>query len=406
MAVFAYQALDAREQVQSGTLAADSAALARQALRARGLAVATIAELRSGQAAAGQRRCRFMVAARRRADARGELWSNLAVLLDAGVPLADALVVCLAQHRGAVQSILRQVLDAVRGGQALADALAVHGAWFDPLTLALVRVAERSGALAEGLRELAEYEARRRAVTSRLTTALIYPAILCATGLVVVLFLTSHVIPQLLDVLTSAGRELPAPTRLLKVLSDVLVGHGLVLAAGAAASAVALTVAGRTERGRRVFERLVLSVPAVGALVRQAWIARISLMLAALLRADVRFTAALRTVRQNLPHRLFADELAALERALEAGAALAAPLRRSRLMPPLVVHLLAVGQESGELPRMLDRLRAAYEQKVQLASARFLAVLEPALILVLAVIIGFVVFATLLPILETTRIVQ
>ena len=149
-----------------------------------------------------------------------------------------------------------------------------------------------------------------------------------------------------------------------------------------------------------------LGVPIFGDLLRKAWIARITMMLATLLRADVRFVEALRTLRASLPHGLYADELQRLEVAVEAGAAIAEPLRDSRLVPPLVVHLLAVGQESGELPQMLEQLRESYEKEVQLALARFLAVLEPAMILVLAAAIGFVVFATLLPILETTRMVQ
>jgi type II secretory pathway component PulF len=407
MAVFAYKALDLQERQLSGTLAADTAALARQMLRARGLAVAGIAEVRPD---AGSLPTRLGLAglfrAAHRDEATVELWRNLAVLLQAGVPLAEALEVCLRQQSGGIQVVLRQVLEAVQSGQTLADALARHSRWFDALTLAVVQVGQRSGALATVLGELADYQGRRRAVVNRLSTALLYPAILCAVGTAVVIFLMGHVIPQLLEVLTAAGRELPVPTRMLKALSDGLVRTWPLLAGTAVMLAIALAVVRRTERGRRVWERAALGVPILGDLLRKAWIARISLMLATLLRSDVRFTEALRTVRQGLPHRLYADQLAALERAIEAGAGLAAPLRQSRLMPPLVVHLLAVGQESGELPHMLDQLRSTYEQKVQLALARFLAVLEPALILILAVVIGFVVYATLLPILETTRMVQ
>lgn len=407
MAVFAYQAFDVGQRAQSGTITADTAALAREALRGRGLVVAGVRPLRPQGANpwSALRSGRWLRGGAREA-ALAELWRNLSVLLRAGIPLVEALDVCLRQQRGAIQPVLRQVRESVRSGQALATALATHGGWFDRLTLAVVEVGQRSGALAEALGQLAEYVGRRRAVVNRLTTALIYPAILCLVGTGVVLFLMTQVIPQLLVVLASAGRELPAPTRVLQALSDLVLVYWPALVLVCAALVGAFVLLRSNEWGKRWLERLALAIPVLGDLLRQAWISRISLMLATLLRSDVRFTEALRTVREGLTHRLFRDELGRMEQAIEAGAGIAEPLQHSRLIPPLVVQLLAVGQESGELPRMLDELRRTYEQQVQLAIGRFLAALEPALILTLAIVIGFVVFATLLPILETTRMVQ
>lgn len=407
MAVYTYQAFDARQRGCSGTVTADTVALARQALRDRGLVVAGIGEFRTASGASW-RWLQGGVGSRRgaRAEAVAELWRNLAVLLRAGVALTDALEVCRRQQRGPLPGVVQQIIEHLRTGRSLAEALAVHGDWFDELTRSVVQVGERSGTLAEALGELADYQARRRAVVNRLSSALIYPAILCLVGAAVVVFLMGHIVPQLLDVLASAGRELPGPTRGLKAVSDALVRSWPLLLTAGLGLAAGLTALRRTERGRRGLERAVLAIPVLGDLLKKSWIARISLMLATMLRSDVRFTEALRTVRRGLPHRLYADELAALEQAIEAGAGIADPLRDSRLIPPLVTHLLAVGQESGELPRMLDEVRSSCEQHVQLALTRFLAVLEPALILVLAAVIGLVVFATLLPILETTRIVQ
>jgi type II secretory pathway component PulF len=401
MGVFTYRALDPRQRTQSGTVAADTPASARQALRARGLAIASVEPVRPQTA----RRWRLPWS-KGNQEQVAELWRNLAVLLQAGVPLADALSVCLRQQRGPIQTALRQLHESVTSGQPFAEALALHPHWFDALTRAIVQVGERSGFLAGALAELADYQARRRAVANRLGTALIYPVILCLVGTAVVIFLMSHVVPQLVEVLAAAGRELPAPTRLLKALSDALMRYGPVLLLAFCALALSTAACRRTRRGKRLLERCLMSLPVLGDLLRKAWVARISLMLSTMLRADVRFTEALRTVRHGLPHRLYADELERLESAIEAGADIGQPLRDSRLIPPLVVHLLAIGQESGELPRMLEQLRASYEKEVNLALSRFLAVLEPALILVLAVVIGFVVFATLLPILETTRMVQ
>lgn len=401
MAVFTYKAFDPRQRPENGTITADTAALARGTLRARGWAIVSLDVVRPRSSSRWWPR-----RSRRHGEQVAELWRNLAVLLEAGVPLAEALAVGGRQLGGPLRDVLRQIEQAVRRGQAFSEALALHPSWFDRLTLSIVEVGQHSGALSHALAELAEYHSRRQAVANRLGTALIYPVILCLVGAAVVVFLMTQVVPQLVEVLASAGRELPAPTRLLKALSDGLLRYAPLLAIAAVALVIGVGAIYRTGRGRRWFERGLLAVPVVGELVRKAWIARITMMLATLLRADVRFVEALRQVRQGLSHGLYADELQRLETAVEAGADIADPLRGSRLMPPLVAHLLAVGQESGELPRMLAQLRESYDKQVQLALARFLAVLEPALILILAVVIGFVVFATLLPILETTRMMQ
>lgn len=401
MGVFAYKAMEGLSHERSGTIAADSPALARQALRERGLSILSLEQSRP----AAKRGFRLRRPAQA-AEQVAELWRNLATLLEAGVPLIDGLGICIQQQRGRLQPVLRQVEEDLRAGLALSAALQRHPDWFDEFTRVLVEVGQRAGALDRILRELAEFQLRQRTLRQRLSTALIYPVILCFVGTGVVLFLMNYVVPQLLEVLTSAGREWPWPTRVLKSVSDFLAGNLLWLALAAIGLAFGLAAWRRTDSGRRRLERIALALPVLGDLLRKSWVARFSLMLATLLRADVRFIDALRTVRTGLPQRLLADELERLERAVEAGADIAAPLRDSRLLPPLVVRLLEVGQQSGELPRMLEQLRAAYESEVQLALARFLAVLEPVLILILAIVIGFVVFATLLPILETTRIAQ
>ncbi len=404
MPVFAYRAVDAAEKLVTGEITADSGALARQQLRSQGF---TIARLESATRGANQPKSAHWAmrySARRREAEVAELWRNLATLLDAGIPLTEALQVCLRQQRGRAQSVLRQLHDEVRSGVALSAALARRPAWFDEMTVTVVQIGQESGGLAAALRELADYLTRRRAVTGRLTTALIYPMILLFVGGGVAAFLMSYVIPQLLDVLAAADRPLPRPTLLLKAASDGLGRYGLWLALLLAASLAAALAWSRTPRGARRIERTLLAIPRLGDLLRKSWVARLSLMLATLLKAEVRFVAALRTTRAGLPSRLLRDELERLEAAVEAGAGIADPLRDSRILPPLVVSLLAVGQESGELPRMLEQLRISYEREVEVALARFMAILEPALIVMLGFGIGFVAFATLLPILEATRI--
>lgn len=401
MGVFAYRALDARERPIHGTLTADTPAEARQQLRARGLAIAELAPL-------GPPRRWNWIASRRarlRPAQRAEIWRSLAVLLLAGVPLATALQTCRQELRGAAESALRRLEDAIRGGRNLAEALRAQPELGDELAQTIVQVGLHTGQLGPALQQLAEYLLARRQTADKLTTALIYPAILCSVGLGVVLFLATQVLPQLLEVLASAGRSLPWPTRVLQAISAGLLQYGIVLAGIVAIAVVVIGATWHAPHLQRLRERAVLRLPVYGGLVRTAWLARIAGLLALLLRVDVRFTTALALLRRSLPHRLYAEALERLEKALEAGVEIAAPLRGSRLIPPLVTQLLALGQASGELPAMLEQLRAHYERELSLATARFLALLEPMLILVLALLIGFVVFATLLPILEATKVV-
>lgn len=402
MPVFAYSATNAESGVLRGTIAADSPALARQRLRDQGLAVQRLTPCEAPAR-------RFLAAsrsARKRTDCTTELWRHLAVLLRAGVPLADALQVCAREQRGAVRSVIEQLLDRLRAGGALSDALRDQPRWFEPLAVGVVAVGERSGALADVLAELAAFQQRRRALGRRLATALSYPLLLCCVGAVVVGFLVGHVIPQLLDVLAASSQALPAPTRVLMTLGGLATSGGPWLAAGLAAALAGSTYALRFERCAHALERTVLRVPLVGGLLRKLWIARLSLMLSLLLRSGVGFVDALRLVRRGLPSRVFGRELEHLSHAVESGRGLAQALRGNWVMPAMVVHLLAVGQETGELPAMLAELRSAYEQEVDAALTRLTALLEPLLIVLLALIVAFVVFATLLPILEITRGMQ
>lgn len=400
MGLFAYAAIDRQARAAEGTVTADTIALARQLLRAQGLCVARIEPVRSKSG-----RLRIALPVRRQA-LLAEFWRSVSVLLSSGTPLAEALEVAAVQQPRQVRTVIGQVYEQVCSGKSLAEALAAQPEWFDAVTRALVEVGQRSGALADCLEELAEFQERQQVTRQRLGTALIYPAILVCVGSAVVLFLMTYVVPQLVSVLAAAGRELPGPTRWLKAFSDGLIGNAVPLALGVVALGLGWVWLQRSGWGRRRCERLLLAVPILGDLMRKARVAHLCTLLTTLLRSDVRFVEALRIVRGGLREGLFTDELDRVASRIEAGARLADPLKNSRLMPPLVVHVLALGQESGELPVLLDRLRRTYEKEVQIAQARFLAVLEPGLILVLAVIIGFVVYATLLPILETTRIVQ
>lgn len=412
MAIYAYKVSDPVGRLQAGTIAADTPAEGRRQLRERGLRIEQFApalEHKAGAASVGLRTLRRLQqgAASRRADRVAESARELALLLRSGVRLTEALEVLIAQHqRGHWQTVLRDVRERVAGGATLADALAVHPLWFDAFTLAAVRVGQRAGTLESALTQLAAFLKERSVLRQRVSAALVYPLILLVLGISVALFLMTHVLPQLLTVIQASGRPLPFATAWLKAASDVIAGHWLLIVVALVSGVTALKTALRTSLGRRAVDRATLRVPLIGTLVRKTLVARFAQQMALLLSTGIPFVEAVRLVRAGTRNVVLADELAAIEQRVEAGADIAPALAGSRVFPPVVVQLVAVGQSAGELPAMLGELRTAYETEVNLALAKFTAALEPILIVLLAGMIGFIIFATILPILQASEVMR
>jgi len=412
MAVFAYRALDTTGRAKAGTLIADTGAEGRRELRERGLRVQRFTEAlpSSGRtpafgAALASRMGRGTSA--RRADRVAQFARHLALLLRTGVPLAEGLDVLISQAgTGRWEAVLRDLRDRVTAGASLADALQEHPAWFDALFRSAAQVGEEAGALDVALGQLAVYLKDQHTLRQRLTAALVYPAILLTLGIGVVLFLMSYVIPQLLVVLQSSGRPLPTSTAILKALSDALVAYWPWLLAALLAAACGISATLGTTAGRRAWHRLILRMPLVGPLTAKTLVARFAQQMAMLLASGVPFTEAVAVVRRGSRNLVLADELAGVAEAVQAGSDIAPTLSGSRIFPPLVARLVAVGQNTGELTEMLAQLKTGYETEVNLALTKFTAALEPLLIILMASGVGFVIFATLMPILEVTKVMQ
>ncbi len=237
-----------------------------------------------------------------------------------------------------------------------------------------------------------------------MTTALLYPAVVTTVGLAVMVFLMTYVVPNLLDTLVEAQRELPAITRIVKGASDLLLGGWWALLIGLAALVLALRTVVRSERGHEVLDRLLLKVPVLGELARKENTSRMAVVLAALLESGLQFVEAVRITRSTLRNRVFRRALERYEEAVQAGRDVAGPLAATAVFPPMVVRMLAVGQESGRLEEMLEELARTYDQEVSVAARRLTALLEPVLIVILAVLVGCIAFATILPILEASNV--
>jgi len=402
MPVFAYTAVDFGGQEKGGTLIAETPAAGREQLRERGLAIVSFRPAKSHL-----KRLRFPGWSRcRRMEQVAEAARYLSLLLRAGLPLVESLDVLSRQCQGRIVTTIKDVRDKVAGGESLADALSTHKEWFDALFVGAVRMGELSGNIEESLSELAEHLHARQNLSARLTAAVTYPLILTIVGTGVVVFLMTYVIPQLLSVLAASGRPLPASTRILKTLSDLLVAYWPVLLVIVIAGFLSFGVAYAQPSVRRKLQATLLRVPVLGPLLQKNLVTQFAQQMALLLRTGVPFVEAVRHVANQSSNLVLGGELEGMARLVESGSDIAPTLTGSRVFPPVVAHVVAVGQDSGELTQMLIELRKRYEDEVRLAVARFATVLEPLLIIVLAAVVGFVVFACLMPILEATKGIQ
>ncbi len=397
MAVYEYRAFDLDASAVSGTVVADTPRQARDVLRDKGLTVSAVKAVRDR---------RRLLGGRGRSGRRATVAfvRELSTLLGAGIPLLEALQTLIEQHGGRFRAVIQAVADEVAGGVDLAEAMRRHPAWFDELAVSIVAVGENTGSLSAALKRLAEFKEKADRLRSRIVTALMYPSVVLAVGLLVCVFLMTHVVPDLLSALVREGRELPAITRFVKGCSDLLLGWWWLLLGGVAAAAVGVAAALRGERLRYLADRLILRVPVAGDLIRKENVSRMAVVMSALLRSGLQFTEAVRVTRDTLRNRVLKRAMTDYEQAVTAGSDVAEPLRASGVFSPMVIQMLAVGQKAGQLEDMLDQLAESFDQQVDTATQRLTAVLEPLLIVLLALVVGAIALATILPILEMSNV--
>jgi type II secretory pathway component PulF len=409
MAVFSYKAIDGNDAPVRGTVVADTARQARDLLRGRGLEIEKVAQARrsGGEVKrAGLFQALGGLPGRlplRRSDAGGvtTFIRELATLLSVGLPLLESMDTIIRQQRGPFRTALQRLRDRVSSGVGLADAMAEDPGLFDNLCVTITRVGESAGTLDGVLEQLADFREKSARFRNRVANALLYPAIVLLTGIGVSLFLMTFVVPNLLEALTDSGKALPLPTRIVKAGSDLLIHRWWALLLGAGLVVALGTALVSTPRGRLGWHRLQLRIPVIGELIRKQSIGRVVMVLSTLLRSGVVFEQAIKIAQRTTGNLVIRAALVRCEQAVKAGGDISASLDGDdAVFPPTAVQVFAVGQQSGRLESMLERLARDYDRQVDTGAARLVAVLEPVMIVMLAVIVGTIAFATILPILE------
>ncbi|MCA9232784.1 MAG: type II secretion system F family protein [Planctomycetales bacterium] len=400
MAVFAYKALDNRATAIQGTISADNLRTARDLLRSRGLLVESV----TAQAESNHRRWWPFRRHARHMAKRVAMVRELSTLLSAGIPLLDALDSQTQQHTGSFQASLLMLRDRVAAGSGLAEAMREQPAVYDALSVHMVEVGENSGTLDVVLDQLANFSERYLQLKDRVVNALFYPVVVFLLSMGVGMFLMTVVVPMLLDNLLEAGKTIPWPTRVLKGMSDFVRGHGLEILALATLAVVAFFFLLRTERGRRLWHRTLLRLPMFGTMARKQEVARMALIVSTLLRSGVVLLQSLEIAGRAMRNVVLRDALTDSQQAIQSGREIGEALEATGQFSPTVVQIFSVGQQSGKLEEMLQRLADTYDRQVATLSMRMATLLEPVLIVGLALFVGFILFATVLPILEAGNV--
>lgn len=411
MPVYAYKGVNQAGRSTKGTISAESPRAARAQMRSQGVFLTEIAESTGGSGSAEATssasgpsfNMSFQLPSRIPAMERAMATRQLATLVGAGVPLVEALSALVQQtEHKTLASVLAQVRDKVNEGSSLADALISTGR-FDNLYVSMVRAGEASGALEAVLARIADYLEDQVRLNGRVLSILTYPLFMLVFAAVVVAVMVTMVLPQITEMLLAQGLDLPWYTEAVIGASDLLRGYWWLLLILGIGLALLYRAVGRTDRGRNALDRFWLGFPVVGRVIRFLAIARLTRTLGSLLASSVNIVQALNIARHVANNSVFEAAADEARESIMEGAALATPLKASGQFPPLVTTMVEVGERSGDLEGMLIKVADTYEEQVETSVTRLTSLLEPILILVMVGIVGVIIMAVLMPMLQMTE---
>ncbi len=407
MPVYEYKALDRSGKNITGIIDADSKVAARQKLRSSGkfpVQVKETASKRKQETGAG---ALFpSIFNRVKADDIHVLTRQLATLLGAGIPLVAALDALMEQTTSPpLKKIIAQVKESVNEGNSLTASLAEHPKLFSNIYINMVRAGEESGSLDVVLERLADFGEHQQALKSRFQAALVYPVFMALVGAGVLFFLLSFVVPNLTRIFTEMKQVLPLPTTILIWFSDFMSSYWWVIAAVILVIIFGIKEAIKKPKGRYFWDVLKLRVPVIGQINRKIALSRFGRTLGSLLQSGVPLITSLQIVRNIVNNVLIGTVIDEAMDDIQAGKSLNLALGRSVWFPPVFRQMISVGEQSGDLEEMLHKVADAYEREVETRISGMTALIEPVMILLMAVVVGFIVISILLPIFEMNQMV-
>jgi general secretion pathway protein F len=410
--VYQYRGYKADGASATGIVDAESPKVARLKLRKDGVFPTEMAEQDGANKAHVIRSSSTVIAAATRSQVLtvtdvALMTRQLATLLVAGLPLVDALGVLMDQmEKKAVKGLLADVRESIRGGASYSAVLERYPRDFSPIYVHMVRAGEASGALDQILFRLAEFLEKQLALKHKVTNAILYPAIMLVVGTLVLFFLVTFVVPKITAVFAHSKQALPWPTIVLMEISHFCSDYWMVLLAAVLAAIWGIRRVKKTETGQVLADRMLLRLPLIGQVARMVSISRLASTLATMLSSGVQLLDALDVSKRVMNNRVLEQAVEEARQNIREGETIAEPLKRSGEFPPLVTHMIAVGEKSGEMEEMLRRIGQIYDGEVDRVITRFTSLLEPVMIVVMGVVVLFIVVAILLPIFEMGQMVR
>ncbi len=396
MATFFYKAVAGSGAVVDGVMdGANDRAVALK-LQDMGLVPIQIGTRRSDQRLKLSVRWRF-----RRVGTKEVLFftQELSTLINAGLPLDRSLAICKQlSDRKTLQSLVGDVLEGIKQGKTFADSLANHPHAFSKLYINMVRAGEVSGSLPLVLDRLVEFQQSADELRSYLISSLIYPMLLSLVGGASIVVLLNFVIPKFAQVFQDAGKALPLPTQILLTTSDFSKRYWWVFLSFSGLAILALRSFISTEKGRWTWDNFKLKLPLLGELLRKIEVARISKTLGTLVRNSVPLIHSLNIVKEISSNEVVSGAISGIAEGVKKGEGVAGPMEKSGVFPPLAIHLIQVGEETGRLDSMLLELAKVYDKEIRSAIKNLIALFEPVMILCMAFLVGVIVICMLLAI--------
>jgi general secretion pathway protein F len=400
MPVYEYKGVTAQGKKVSGVQDGESLKAVKTKLKKEGVIVLEISE-GSSMRAAGRSSVSFTFGNRVKLTDLANATRQLAVLLSSGLPLMDALSVMVEQEEtAALKAALSSVRDAVREGSSLADALKANPKAFSQLYINMVTAGETSGTLELTLDRLADFLDEQVRFRGRILAALTYPAFMTVIGIGMLFFIFSFVMPRVVGMFEDMKQQLPFITLMLLAFVRFFSAFwwAVLLALGGAAYYIRKHI--NTPAGREALDARLLRAPVFGGLIRMIAVSRFTRTLGTLLQSGVPTLTALDIVKSVVGNTVLANAIQKARENVREGEPIADPLKRSGLFPPVAVQMVAVGEKSGQLEKMLLKISDSFDRAVETRITALMALMEPVIILVMGLIIGFVVIAIMLPMLE------
>ncbi len=333
------------------------------------------------------------------------LTQQLATLVDSGLTIDDALATLIkVAETEKIKTIFSDIRKKVHAGSTFADALAEHPKIFSNLYVNMIRAGEAGGILNDSLSRLSLFMEKSVELKNSIRSAMVYPAILTFIGGTAVIILITFVIPQFSRLFEEMGAALPLPTQIMLGISSLIVNYWHILILGTISFFSAANFYIKTNKGRLKWDSMLLNIPLFGPLIRKIEVSRFSLTMATLLKSGVPILQAMGIVQSILINRVIADSVKPLRQALKRGKGLSGPLQEAEVFPPMALHMITIGETSGALDEMLIKVSKTYDKEVEQSIKQLISLIEPMMILIMAVIIGFIVVSMLLAIFSANDI--